>query len=589
MCLSKLLKGRFFLLWGLVSLCVIGLSYGWSPRAQAQLPKLWEAQDNSDRPSIEYVQRGNMHIAPVKLDGVPLFEIAAPAANDDNDSRNILPIEWRVNEIETRLTRIVRTGFSPADLRVIAKELNNQTVIVAIKGKWEQHLMTVTELDRQIDGTFMTSAAIARTRAVEIKEALLLANEERQPEYIRQQLSFLLKMMAGVIISSLIMQRLQKLLKRQWRSLNHHSTPDATPDEPPAASPAEKPEDSSDLLSQWLSFSSLPRSSLPQLSVARQRNLNLALRSLLWWGQVIIWLAAVTLTLLIFPQTRAIGLWLARVPISFILILLGLSNVQKFINMLVVYWLGQWAEWDAMSDRPNPRVALRIPLLNQTIQDVMRYVVISIGILLFLYAIKMPLPLVLTALGVVGLSAQNLIKDWISGFLILWEDQYTEGDVITINSKMGLVEHLNLRQTQLRTLDGELVTIANGSFTTVINLTHQWSRINLGIEVAYDTDLDMAMTVIEDVATKMQHDSDWGEWMIEPPTLLGVDAFGENSITIRLLIKTQPMKQWDVGREYRRRLKQAFDQFNITIPFPQRSIWLENVSKENFSKENDPK
>ena len=145
---------------------------------------------------------------------------------------------------------------------------------------------------------------------------------------------------------------------------------------------------------------------------------------------------------------------------------------------------------------------------------------------------------------------------------------------------VGLVEYFNLRITQLRTLDGELVTIANGSFTTAINLTHQWSRINLGINVAYATDLDQAMTVIQDVAEKMRCDCVWGDLIIEPPTILGVDDFAENGVTIRLLIKTQPMKQWDVGREYRRRLKQAFDQAEITIPLPQRSIWLENASRD---------
>ena len=145
---------------------------------------------------------------------------------------------------------------------------------------------------------------------------------------------------------------------------------------------------------------------------------------------------------------------------------------------------------------------------------------------------------------------------------------------------MGFVEYLNLRITQLRTFDGELVTIANGSINTAINLTHQWSRLNLGVDVAYSTDLDKAMMVIEEVAVKMRRDSVWGKFILEPPNILGVDAFGDNGITIRLLIKTQPMKHWEVGREYRRRLKQAFDLANITIPFPQRSIWLENVARD---------
>ncbi|MCG8365088.1 MAG: mechanosensitive ion channel family protein [Pseudanabaenales cyanobacterium] len=576
---KKLRQLQFFLrLVIIASLLILGQSHCWIPMAHAQLPSLLNLDKSSKpQPSVDYVQIGNAHIADITLDGEILFSIAAPASNyDQNDHRNILPIEWRTNEIQDRLDKIMINGFDPETLKVTVRTINNETVIVVAGRDWEQRLMTVTELDRHMDDTFHTLSEIAEERAEITKTVLLKANRERQPEYFRKQLYSLGIVLSGVIISSLIILQLKKLLKQHWRRLNQTSTED-TSSGPADANTFETAETIS---SQWISFPHSQELRWIPLSVMQQRRINLTLRFFLGWGQITIWLGGSIWALLLFPQTRAIGWWLIEVPVSFITILLGFSVAKKTIDILVVYWLDKWADYDALRLSTDQRIALRIPTITRVCQEVTLYALICGGILLFLETINAPLTLVLTLLGIVSFSAQNLIKDWIGGFLILWEDQYTQGDFVKINTIMGCVEYLNLRITQLRTFDGELVTIGNGSITTAINLTHQWSRLNLGVDVAYSTDLDKAMMVIEEVAVKMRRDSVWGKLILEPPNILGVDAFGDNSITIRLLIKTQPMKHWEVGREYRRRLKQAFDLANITIPFPQRSIWLENVSRD---------
>ncbi|NJL41230.1 MAG: mechanosensitive ion channel family protein [Leptolyngbyaceae cyanobacterium SM1_4_3] len=191
-------------------------------------------------------------------------------------------------------------------------------------------------------------------------------------------------------------------------------------------------------------------------------------------------------------------------------------------------------------------------------------------------------------LGVaISFGSQNLVKDMINGLFVLLEDQYGVGDVITANNETGFVEKMNLRVTQLRSFDGDLITIPNGNIAMVKNHTSNWSRVNLGIDVAYHTDLDRAIAVIEKVASQMSLESKWQELILEPPKVLGVDAFGNNSITIRIWIQTQPLKQWEVGREFRRRLKYAFDREGISIPFPQRSIWFENPLQGASTDRND--
>ena len=144
-------RRRSFILMLIASCLAIVL---WGLPSQGQFSEILTQEHNSEqRPNISYRQRGNLHIANVKVDGVGLFQVASPAAQASDDRQHILPIAWRVNEIETRLSRIVDLGYDPDDLKVFASTLNNQSVILAKTSMWQQQVMTVTELDRQIDGT----------------------------------------------------------------------------------------------------------------------------------------------------------------------------------------------------------------------------------------------------------------------------------------------------------------------------------------------------------------------------------------------------------------------------------------------------
>lgn len=174
----------------------------------------------------------------------------------------------------------------------------------------------------------------------------------------------------------------------------------------------------------------------------------------------------------------------------------------------------------------------------------------------------------------ISLASQNLIKDAINGFLIIVEDQYAVGDVIDVGNVGGLVESLNLRMTQLRDAEGRLISIPNSEIKIVANRSSRWSRADLTIPVAYDANIDGALELIGKVALEMDEDPKWQYQIVETPQVLGVDNFGDRGLIIRVWIKTQPLKQWDVAREYRRRLKIAFDQAGISIPVPQQAIWI---------------
>jgi moderate conductance mechanosensitive channel len=190
---------------------------------------------------------------------------------------------------------------------------------------------------------------------------------------------------------------------------------------------------------------------------------------------------------------------------------------------------------------------------------------------------------IIASAGIVGLAvgfgAQNLVRDIISGFFIILENQIRVGDVAIVNGTGGLVEKINFRTTVLRDLGGVVHIFPNGAIETLSNLTNEWSANVFEIGVAYKENTDRVIEIMQQVGQAMQEDDRFGRMMLEPPEIFGVDKFADSAVVIKGRIKTKPIRQWDVGREFLRRIKFAFDENNIEIPFPHRSLYFGENSK----------
>lgn len=182
----------------------------------------------------------------------------------------------------------------------------------------------------------------------------------------------------------------------------------------------------------------------------------------------------------------------------------------------------------------------------------------------------------LAAAGIAGLAfgfgGQYLIRDLISGLFIIMENQYRVNDVVCFDGTCGLVEDISLRMTTLRDLDGVVHHIPHGEIKKVSNLTKHFARVNLNIGIAYNSNLEQVISVVNKVGQELAEDPHWKEFILKPPQFLRVDDFGDSAIIIKILGETKPLKQWDVTGELRKRLKIAFDKNGIEIPFPQRVI-----------------
>jgi len=186
-------------------------------------------------------------------------------------------------------------------------------------------------------------------------------------------------------------------------------------------------------------------------------------------------------------------------------------------------------------------------------------------------------------LGVaLGFGAQWMVRDFLAGMFIILENQYRVGDVVCLDDNCGFVEDITLRKTVMRDLDGKEMHIPNGSFKMAANLTHGYSRAHMDVAIAYKEDVDKVIKIINKAGNQMAQEEPWKEYILKPIQVLGSgpDNFGDSAVIIKVLGETQPLKQWDILREFRRRLKKVFEKEGIEIPFPQMAIWSHGKPKK---------
>jgi len=209
-----------------------------------------------------------------------------------------------------------------------------------------------------------------------------------------------------------------------------------------------------------------------------------------------------------------------------------------------------------------------------------RVLIILTVIFMVLSELDISIGPILAGLGIagvaVGFGAQYLIRDLIAGIFIIMENQYRVGDVAQVADVWGLVEEISLRKTVLRDLDGAVHHVPNGEIRVASNYSRLYSRVNMNISVAYDTDLDYAISVVNRVCQRLAEEEEWGKLIKIVPQVLRVDKLGDSGIELKILGDVKPLEQWKVMGELRLRLKKAFDTEGIEIPWPHTKVYFGN-------------
>jgi moderate conductance mechanosensitive channel len=565
------------------------------PLSQLPMPNLSPQSETNLPNGVKRV--GNIEIVGVKFDGNELFKIVSTAVTDRAKPGGLMPVEVRAQQIEENLNLLVAlddsqdagpdrpTLYDPKTFSVTIQELEGETVLVARDNQRTQPrvLMTITDRDAEYYG--LSKKELAGRLAERIQQTIIPSLAERLPAEANRRGQRLLRWILLVTLLGLTLlvtrrwlgvwnKRLRALqAERQQQVAESTAAVGVDPQteqamevmaaaqvEPQAwhTELAELPADIVDLLKT-------------QFSLSQRIKLIDFCRWLLLWVQILLWIWMISLGLDVWLVTRPYSKWFF-VLLGLLLLWFVMGFLNRLIDLLLDRFANIWETENLLSFEDAQRRTLRISTIVNALRDLKTFAIYLVGTIWLLGALGIDASSVI-ALGAViafavTLAFQNLIKDILNGFLILLEDQYALGDVVTIGSASGTVEDLNLRITQLRNAEGRLITIPNSLITQVENQTRTWSRVDFKIVVAYATNVQLALDILRDTAAKMYDEPHWHDLILDPPEVLGVEALSQTGMTLRLWFKTQPHAKMSVSREFHLRVKQAFEQKNIEAGIP---------------------
>jgi len=277
---------------------------------------------------------------------------------------------------------------------------------------------------------------------------------------------------------------------------------------------------------------------------------------------------------------RALGPWVAQTALRIGIILLVALTASRLVAALIGRAVAEMSPAGAASPSAVERHK-RADTIGRTLTRFLSAIVWSAALLMMLRAIDVDITPVLTGAGILGLAvgfgAQTLVKDIISGFFLILEDQVRVGDVAVVNGTSGTVEQINLRTLVLRDIEGTVHVFPNGSISTLANRSKDYAFAVIDIGIDYDDDIDAAIASVQATARGLRDDPSFAPHILDPLEVMGVDSLGASSVGLRFRIRTAPLSQWLVARELRRRIKKAFDAEGIRIPVQQVAVTLRNA------------
>ena len=274
-------------------------------------------------------------------------------------------------------------------------------------------------------------------------------------------------------------------------------------------------------------------------------------------------------------QGERLGQWVARTALRIGVIVVAALTTSRLVTAILTRAQREMASGAGPVDLERQK---RAETIGRTVRGFLSSIIWSAALLMILRVLDVDITPVLTGAGILGLAigfgAQTLVKDMIAGIFVILEDQVRVGDVANVNGIGGSVEQINLRTIVLRDLEGTVHVIPNGEIRTLANQTKDFSYYVIDLGIDYEDDVDAAIAVVNQTSAELRQDPAFSAHILEPVDMLGVDDFRTSSVSLKFRIKTLPLSQWLVGREFRRRLKKSFDQHQLRIPVQQVEVTM---------------
>ena len=510
------------------------------------------------------VQKGLYLTAPIVIDGNTVFRVAAPIGSNATQ----LPIGERVTLVQTALGELVAesgtgadaaTIFDPRTLRIHARSVGDAVVLEAVDAKHTDPLPIVTVTANDARANAVSVGALGGEWQAILQSAVIGALVRRQPAVERRSLESVLRV-AGVLVAVSIGAYV--FLRSLWAPM---AELEAQITQTAATGWADASEGESAGGQRRRAFAVRLRSLKP----AQRLGLYGAVAETTLWAVALAWLVAATWSLSLFAQTTPLSQTIAHDAISIAAIGVFAVLLTRALDALIVRSAGAWRIRRVANSDDRARALLRIPTISRAIGGAKNFAIVFIAVLSVLGQIGVPIGSVITIGGLtaiaLSLAAQNFVRDFLNGFLVLLEDQYVVGDYVTINTFSGSVEQLTLRMVQIRDASGNVVTIPHSSVTNVVNQSRNWSRIDFRIPIDPNADVIRAMQIIREQITDLRSESDWTYGVDDPIEWIGIDAVSRDWAILRASVRTAPLAQFALRRQLNERVLAAFSVGGIAL------------------------
>jgi moderate conductance mechanosensitive channel len=535
--------------------------------AQASLTNLMPSAAPAATPLPNGVrQEGLYFTAPISLDGLYLFRVATPLAGSSDQ----MPVATRAQFIQAALAQIVAsvgsdpssgTIYDPKSLQVTVQAAGDQAVLLASDGHHAAvPLLTVTQADAKYYR--VPVATLASQWQSKLQAAFVAGLEKRQPAELKKNYETIVRFGGALLLLSLVVWLATWIIGKQTLRLRKRVESDARElDEAQADGGAETPE----AATQRRRFMGLAiRASGPEMSLVVLR----AFSAVLIWGLVLFWFLSIVWALTLFPQTMPIGRELLRRVREIAIIVIGaivLMRVADIVINRIAHLYGEQKR--TFEPEEHTRLLLRIPTIARALTAFSAFLLAFVAFLAVLGALGISGTSVLTLGGIAALglsfAAQNLVRDFLNGFFVLFEDQYVVGDFVIIDAISGAVESMTLRVVQIRDAAGNLITIPHGQVAKVVNCSRNWSRVDYRVAVDARADVARAIELLRTTIAAFAAEETWSGSVIEAMEYIGVDSIAATGIVLRASIRTQPLRQFEIKREINSRVVTTFGSAGI--------------------------
>ncbi len=474
-------------------------------------------------------QAGLFVTAPVMVDGASVFRVAALAS----PAPASLPIDTRVLLVQNAISQVLAvngdrgTMYDPASFRVHLAKEGSQYALRAVDARHPDgiDIVTVTATDAQY--AHLPDRTVAQQWQALLQPALVHALQKRQPEQIRRSL---FEVARGAVILGIVTVALLfvwSLLGARARRLRRNL------------------EDRAD----------------------EHRRVVRALMTLIW-SIAILWLAAITWALLLFPQTTAAGQFIIRTAGRVAAVWIGAFVIDRVLEIAIARFAVVYAR-GGFAGAERSRHMLRAPTIARALGGFKSWIIILVASLTTLGMLNIPVASVVTIGGIaalaIGFAAQSLVRDILNGMLVLLEDQYVVGDYVMIGDYNGIVEGLTLRMVQLRDGKGNLITIPHSSVSQVVNSSRTWSRVDYRVPVDPSANVTAGLQALRSTLDAFAADDAWRDAVLEPYEWVGVESMSSNGIVLRASVRTAPLRQFEVRRALNERVIAALREAKIEL------------------------